>query len=44
MAISMKRAERRVTLCLDGELYAKYEDAQDRLSEARMKIRPRLSA
>lgn len=37
MAISMKRAERRVTLCLDGELYAKYEDAEVRLSEARMK-------
>lgn len=33
----MKRAERRVTLCLDGELYAKYEDAEARLSEARLK-------
>lgn len=37
MALSMKRAERRVSLCLDGELFAKYEDAQDRLREARLK-------
>lgn len=37
MAIAMKRAERRVTLCLDGELYAKYEDAEARLLEARLK-------
>lgn len=37
MSLTMKRAERRVTLCLDGELYAKYEDAEERLSEARLK-------
>lgn len=37
MAIELKRAERRVTLCLDGELYAKYEAAEERLSEARLK-------
>lgn len=37
MALTMKRAERRVTLCLDGELFAKYEDAEERLSEARLK-------
>ncbi|NKG22205.1 hypothetical protein [Paeniglutamicibacter terrestris] len=37
MAISIKRAERRVTLCLDGELFAKYEDADARLKEAMRK-------
>lgn len=37
MALTMKRAERRVSLCLDGELFAKYEDAQDRLKDAMLK-------
>lgn len=37
MSISMKRAERRVSLCLDGELFAKYEDASERLRDAQLK-------
>lgn len=37
MAIEIKRATRSVTLCLDGDLYAQYEDAEARLKEARYK-------
>lgn len=37
MSISIKRAERRVSLCLDGELFAKYEAAEEALREARLK-------
>ena len=40
MSLTMKRAERRVTLCLDGELYAKYEEAEARLRDARLKAAP----